>query len=229
MDYPNSQTEPLQTQFNPQTLTELMLVGTSLLAAVRYHDTPLPKRGFDALLGKLPLVGNAPISIDLDLSCLLFDQQYELLDLVWYGKLRTDNEAIRHSGDALSGAKSFEDSLINQEEIRIRPDELDCHIAHMVFVLTSHHNQPIRLAKKGMAILMDNEQNIAHSIKLDTLPRKCQAVLMWHLSKDGDDWRIDAPALPLSISRQSDKEPQALVGQVASLLNSTTRWAHPQS
>ncbi len=226
MDHSHTADTPLQTQFNAQTLTELMLVGTSLLATVRYHETSLPKRGMDALLGKLPLIGSAPIAMDLDLSCLLFDKQFGLVDMVWYGKLRTDDEAIRHGGDALSGAKSFEDSLINQEEIRIRPDEIDERIAHMVFVLTSHHNQPIRLAKKGVASLMDNEQNIAHSVLLDTLPKSCQAVLTWHLAKDGADWRIDAPLLPLTINRQSDKQPQALIQQVTSLLSGQTRWAH---
>lgn len=209
---------------NDKTLNALGLMGTSLLACVRYHKTELPKRGLAALLSRLPKMSRKPVAMDLDLACLIYDHSHQLIDHVWYGKLRNSNESIRHAGDALTGARDFEESLINQEEIRIRPDELPDDISRLVFVLTSYHDQPIRLAQKGIATLMDNEGNIAHSFDTTTAERTTQAILLWQLDKNGTDFVLSCPLKSLPAQSIQDKSIEALDQNVRTLLDTSQRW-----
>lgn len=188
---------PLIEFFEDQKLNHLGLTGSSLHACVDYDETLVPKRGLDALLGKLPLGSSAPLSMDIDLYCLVFDRQHQLLEQIWYGNLRNDSASIRHKGDALIGAQCFEDSLISQEEIWIRPNELDEQCHQLVFVMASYHNQPLRLANKGIATFRDNEYNIAHRIELSQLDKKTCAIIAWQLTRDGGDFRLSAPLAAL--------------------------------
>ncbi|WP_294033506.1 TerD family protein [uncultured Moraxella sp.] len=205
-------------------LIELGLLGNSLVACVSYHETKLARRGLDALLAKLPIMPKGSIALDIDLSCLMYDHQHQLVDCVWYGQLRNTNESIRHGGDALNGAINFEESLINQEEIRLRPDEIDASVSHLVFVMTSYHHQPLRLAQKAVASFMDNEQNIAHQFKLDTLPKDCTALITWHLHRSGDDWLIQSPLMPITPARQSEQHINTLDTAIKEYLGKTIRF-----
>ncbi|OOR91532.1 hypothetical protein B0181_02970 [Moraxella caviae] len=219
--------EALKVLFQPRTLGGLGLLGTHTVAGVKYEHTTLPRRGKDAWLAKLPKVKNTPISMDIDLACVLFDHTKTPIDALWYGKLRTADDTIRHAGDSLVGWEQFEESLINQEEIRLRTAALDARIHHIVFVISSHHNQPLNKANKGVATLADNETSIAHSFELSILPKNCQALIAWHLQKinraaqfsssgapaefdSNDEWLLHAPLSPITAKSSKDKHIDAL-------------------
>ncbi|UNU73586.1 TerD family protein [Moraxella nasovis] len=209
----------LISHFEPRTLTQLQLFGAYLVAGVKYEHTELPKRGKDAWLAKLPKVDNSPIAMDIDIVCILYNHTRKPLDIIWYGKLRNNSETVRHGGDALIGSKSFEETLINQEEIRVRALDLDDNIHHAAFVITSYHNQPLRFAKKGIATLTDNENNIAHSFHLDAIEGDCQSFLAWHIQRTDNDWLVHAPMKNLST-----KDIDSLGDAVSTLLEQHTRW-----
>lgn len=179
--------------FEPQTLSQLNITGHHLIASVSYHRTKLPKTG---IIAKLCSVFKKPadkVDMDIDLACVVFDKNREPIDTIWYGKLRNHNQSIRHAGDALIGADSFEKTLINQEQITVRLTELSDQIAHMVFVIQSHHKQPLNLADHGVFELKDNDGNLVHKYNAAALERGTQAVMAWYLKRDGDDWRVSAP------------------------------------
>ena len=126
-------THVLKEYFDPINLGEAQL-GNTLTVGVNYHFTSLEKQGLAALAAKLPMISDAPVAMDVDLSCFVLDKKMSAIDVIWYGNLRNANESIRHQGDALIGAKSFEDSLIPQEQILIKLDKLPERAHHLVFV-----------------------------------------------------------------------------------------------
>lgn len=204
----------------PQTLTTLGLVGTSFSATVRYENTQINKKGLTKILGrllkKLPLFDDKPITLDIDLACLALDKQHQLLETIWYGKLRNTNQSIRHYGDALFGARNFDESLATQEEIHIRPDELDTQIQHLIFIASA--NRSLKYAQKGSFSFIDNEEHTASQIDTDKLPKGCRSMLLWHLNKKGTDWQLHAPTLPLTGKVDSDT-PIKVLAEIQSYLN----------
>lgn len=216
LDNPPLPTSDLQ----PQTLTSLGLLGTSFSATVRYENTQIHKKGLTKILGKLlkklPLFDDKPITLDIDLACLALDNQHQLLEIIWYGKLRNDNQSIRHHGDALFGARNFDESLATQEEIHIRPNELDAQIQHLVFVVSA--NRSLKHAQKGSLTFIDNEEHTACQIDTDKLPKGCRSMLVWHLNKKGTDWQLHAPTLPLT-GKVNSNTPTKVLTEIQSYLN----------
>nr|VFK16057.1 MAG: TerD domain-containing protein [Candidatus Kentron sp. LPFa] len=46
--------------------------------------------------------GRKEKTIDLDASCLVLDENREMIDAVWFGQLRSKDSAIQHAGDDLT-------------------------------------------------------------------------------------------------------------------------------
>lgn len=204
--------------FEAKTLTQLGILGIGLKACVSYLDSEFEKMGMDALLTKLPILKTlTPFksqtrSMDIDLSCVVLDKSGYVLDTIWYGNLRNDNESLRHTGDGLSGAKNFAESLINQEEIHVRLHELSNNAHHVLFFISSYHHHDLCHAKKGMGELMDNEGILIHKFLFDGLSKKGRAVIAWHIKRQGDDFLIDAPLMPIEIPKTDpDNFSQAII------------------
>ena len=47
--------------------------------------------------------GSTPQEIDLDASCLMFDEQGALIDSVWFRQLKSKDGSIKHTGDNRTG------------------------------------------------------------------------------------------------------------------------------
>ncbi len=75
-------------------------------------------------------------AVDLDASCGLFDSNKNLLDVVFFGNLKSRDGAILHSGDDLTGDMDGDDGLDN-EIITVRLDGVDQKVQHIAFVLNS--------------------------------------------------------------------------------------------
>lgn len=206
-------THVLKEYFDPVNLSETQL-GSSLTVGVSYHFTSLEKQGLAALAAKLPLISDAPVAMDVDLSCFVLDKKLSALDVVWYGNLRNSNESIRHQGDALIGAKSFEDSLIQQEQILVKLDNLPERAHHLVFVLTSYHDQPLANADKGMIYFGDKEYPKMHSISFEQIEPDCQSLIVWQLSRTHNDWQLTAPMTDLNLKKISGKSLDKLTESV---------------
>lgn len=50
--------------------------------------------------------------VDLDASCILFDEQNNSMDTVWFRQLSSRDGSIKHSGDNRTGAGSGDDEII---------------------------------------------------------------------------------------------------------------------
>jgi tellurium resistance protein TerZ len=75
-------------------------------------------------------------AVDLDASCAIYDDNKRLLDIVYFGNLRSKDSAVMHSGDDLTGDMGGDDGLDN-EVITLNFPMLNPSASHVAFVLNS--------------------------------------------------------------------------------------------
>ncbi|WP_038030752.1 TerD family protein [Thermonema rossianum] len=90
--------------------------------------------------------------IDLDGSVALYAADKRLLDLIYFGKLRSDDGAIRHSGDDLKGHTFTSDR--DNEVIDIALDRLSPEVQTLMFYINSYRGDTFeRLSFSRIRIL----------------------------------------------------------------------------
>jgi len=82
--------------------------------------------------------GKKKKAVDLDLSVGTFDSNKNLVDVVYFGNLKT--AGISHSGDDTTGDIDGDDGLDN-EVIQINLSQIPSNIDNVVFVLNSYQGQ----------------------------------------------------------------------------------------
>lgn len=75
-------------------------------------------------------------AVDLDGSCAMFTEQKQLQEVVYFGNLRSKDNAVKHSGDDLTGDLNGNDGLDN-EVITLDFSRLDPNTNYVAFVLNS--------------------------------------------------------------------------------------------
>lgn len=82
------------------------------------------------------LGGISKEAVDLDASCALYDDNKNLLEIIYFGNLRSKDGAIAHSGDDLTGDLGGDDGLDN-EIITLDFSRLNPSVSSVAFVLNS--------------------------------------------------------------------------------------------
>lgn len=85
---------------------------------------------------KKGLFGTSKEAVDLDASCVLYDDAKNVIDVVYFGSLKSKDGAIKHSGDDLTGDMAGDDGLDN-EIITMDFTKLSANISYVAFVLNS--------------------------------------------------------------------------------------------
>lgn len=80
--------------------------------------------------------GKTKEAVDLDASCALFNDKKQLLDVIYFGSLKSKDGSIKHSGDDLTGDMGGDDGLDN-EIITVDFTRLNPEVNHVAFVLNS--------------------------------------------------------------------------------------------
>ncbi len=92
------------------------------------------------------------VDVDLDLSCLLFDANGQVVDHIWSplynfsaaklpkGKLDTLDRALHHTGDDLTGDRNGDDGLDN-EIITVDLSKVNSNVNSIVFFLNIYNNE----------------------------------------------------------------------------------------
>ena len=79
-------------------------------------------------------------AVDLDASCALYDDNKKVVDVVYFGNLRSKDSAVTHSGDDLTGDMDGDDGLDN-EVITLNFQMLNPSVNYVAFVLNSFRGQ----------------------------------------------------------------------------------------
>ncbi len=109
-------------------------------------DTVVMGLGWDAFLVKEKKSGGflgfggkstgqtqkVPMDVDLDASCLLFDEQGNLVDNIFFNKLKSSCRNVIHTGDNRTGDGDGDD-----EQIKVKLNSLDSRVKHVVFTVNA--------------------------------------------------------------------------------------------
>jgi tellurium resistance protein TerZ len=85
-------------------------------------------------------IGSSTVAVDLDASCVVYDANKKLIEVVYFGNLGSKDGSIRHSGDDLTGDTGGDDGLDN-EVITVDFSRLTPNGAYVAFVLNSFKGQ----------------------------------------------------------------------------------------
>jgi tellurium resistance protein TerZ len=126
-------------------------------------------------------------SIDLDASVIIFDRHGQEIESVTFYNLRSDDGAIRHAGDNLTGDGEGDDEMIHVDLSRVDPSA-----AHLVFTVTSFQGQTFDEVDNAFARLVDEVRSV--EICRYTLREQGPhtGVIMVCLSRGPDGWSLRA-------------------------------------
>lgn len=151
---------------------------------------PAPKKKgfFGSLLGG---GGGRVEDIDLDASVIVLDEAKTEIDIVSFGKLTSDDRAIKHGGDNLTGAGDGDD-----EVIYVNLPDLDPRAKHLVFTVNSFGGQTFNEVDNAVARLVDDTKNAEVCSFTLNEHGAHTGVIMASLSKGEDGWSMTAHGVP---------------------------------
>lgn len=85
-------------------------------------------------------IGSSKVAVDLDASCAVYNENKQLIEVVYFGNLKSKDGAVKHSGDDLTGDMGGDDGMDN-EVITLDFSKLNPAAAHVAFVLNSFQGQ----------------------------------------------------------------------------------------
>ena len=98
--------------------------------------------------------GGGGDSIDLDASVIIFDENNQPLDAVWFGQLKSKDGSIWHSGDNRTGAGDGDDEVIHVDLTKIPPQ-----VKALVFTISSFRGQTFEKVENAFCRLVDSNTN----------------------------------------------------------------------
>lgn len=189
-----STTEP--TLLLSDSLRGLGLDAGTLFFALNYEFTKIEPKGLFKRFKK------NQSAMDIDLACVLYDNNCVINDIVWFKQLRDKAESIKHQGDSLNGKDRGEQAMylapLDQEQIRLELEKIPAHINHIGLIANSYYGHSFSRVKKGEIHLSDDEGNRCFEVNLKQLPRDCTTLWVAHLRRSVDDWHLTLQNLPLS-------------------------------
>ncbi len=196
-------------------LSALGIKSDTLFFALNYDFTKIEPKGMMKRFKKSPSV------IDIDIACVLYNDNCTISDMVWFKKLRDQSESVRHQGDSLNGKDRGEQAMylapLDQEQIRLYLDYIPAHINNIGLLASSYHGHPFGRVKQGELHLSDDEGNRAFEVNLKQLPRDCSAIWVASLRREVDDWHLTLQNLPLT-ENDLEKAAQQVAHELARVL-----------
>jgi tellurium resistance protein TerZ len=131
--------------------------------------------------------GGGSVDIDLDTSCLLFDEQGQMVDIVWFRQLQSKDGSIKHSGDNRTGAGEGDD-----EQIVVDLTRVPANVKSLVFTVNSFTGQSFAQVENAYCRIVNagNNQEVAR------YNLSCQgehsAQIMAKLYKHNGEWKMHA-------------------------------------
>lgn len=144
--------------------------------------------GWDAVKSKgfFGFGGKSP-DIDLDASCILFDEQGNQTDAVWFRQLKSKDGSIVHTGDNRTGAGDDDD-----EQIIVDLTKVPANIKSLVFTVNSFTGQNFSQIENATCRIVNASDNkeVAR-FNLTTLGAH-NAQIMAKIYRHGQEWKMHA-------------------------------------
>ena len=139
--------------------------------------------------------GKKKAAVDLDASCITYDGNKQILDIVYFGQLQ--GKGIKHSGDDLTGDIDGDDGLDN-EIIEVNLSQVSPAADQIVFVLNSFQGQDFKTIPFASIRLYEGTpsrvDNILAKYDIANDPQFAGSVSMvlGKLYKNNNKWKFSA-------------------------------------
>lgn len=131
--------------------------------------------------------GGSSDSIDLDASCLMFDENSQSVDAIWFAQLTSKDGSIRHSGDNRTGAGDGDD-----ESITVDLNQVPANVKTLMFTVNSFQGQSFEKVENAYCRVI-NAQNNQEVAKFNL---SCQgahtALIVAKLYRHNGEWKMHA-------------------------------------
>ena len=144
--------------------------------------------GWDAVKSKgIFGFGGKTQKIDLDASCILFDDQGNQTDSVWFRQLQSKDGSVVHSGDNRTGDGDGDD-----EQITVDLTRVSANVKSLMFTVNSFTGQNFSQIENATCRIINasNNQEVAR-FNLSTLGSH-NAQIMAKIYRHGSEWKMHA-------------------------------------
>src|SRR5450830_1908885 len=144
--------------------------------------------GWDAIKKKgLFGFGAKTESVDLDASCLLFDENGHAVDAVWFRQLKSRDGSIVHTGDNRTGAGEGDDEQIIVDLSHVPPQ-----VRALVFTVNSFTGQNFSQVENAYCRIVNaaNQQEVAR-YDLSVQGAHTAQIMAKHYRHNGE-WKMHA-------------------------------------
>jgi tellurium resistance protein TerZ len=144
--------------------------------------------GWDAIKkGGIFGFGAKTESVDLDASCVMFDDQNRTVDVVWFRQLKSQDGSIVHTGDNRTGAGDGDD-----EQIIVDLSRVPANVRSLVFTVNSFTGQTFAQVENAYCRVVNaaNNQEVA---RYDlSVQGEHTAQIMAKLYRHNGEWKMHA-------------------------------------
>lgn len=126
-------------------------------------------------------------SVDLDASCLMFDEAGRAVDTIYYGQLYSKDGSVIHTGDNLTGAGDGDD-----EQIIVDLDRVPESVRALVFVVNSFTGQTFDKIENAFCRILD--EGTGNEVARYNLSGRGShsAQVMAKVYRQGGEWKMHA-------------------------------------
>jgi tellurium resistance protein TerZ len=125
--------------------------------------------------------------VDLDASCILFDENNKAVDFVWFRQLKSKDGSIVHTGDNRTGAGDGDD-----EQIIVDLAKVPGNVKSLVFTVNSFTGQNFSQVENAYCRIVDNS-NQKEVAKYDLSVQGAHtAQIMAKLYRHNGEWKMHA-------------------------------------
>jgi tellurium resistance protein TerZ len=144
--------------------------------------------GWDAIKTKGFLgFGAKTESVDLDASCVMFDEGGRAVDFVWFRQLKSKDGSIVHTGDNRTGAGDGDD-----EQIVVDLTRVPAEVKSLVFTVNSFTGQNFSQVQNAYCRIL-NAANQSEVARYDlSVQGSHTAQIMAKLYRHGGEWKMHA-------------------------------------
>ncbi len=144
--------------------------------------------GWDAIKSKGMFgFGSKTETVDLDASCVLFDDANNAVDTVWFRQLKSKDGSIVHTGDNRTGAGDGDDEQIIVDLTRVPPN-----VKSLVFTVNSFTGQSFAQVQNAFCRIInasDNKEVARYDLSVQG-PHTAQ--IMTKLYRHNGEWKMHA-------------------------------------
>ena len=153
--------------------------------------------------------GMKKVGVDLDASCIMYDNNRNALDTVWFGNLKSSDGSIVHTGDDLVGGGDEQDP---NEVINVDLNRVPANVKSIVFVVNSYSGETFEGVPFAFCNVVDNSNGSEMArYNLQTDGRDYKGFVISKIERVNEGWIFNAIGEKCTGRQKTveDIEPQA--------------------